>query len=212
MFQESKESYGTIIINGEESLFYKITENNDNLINKLSVHIARDHNKGGQSSGRFMRIHEADVKEYVKQIVERTIKYFTNDGLPTIQELIIIGPAIQKKSMLRNELDSTCLNRIPINVLTSDGTIETSLLQVHNMIMKIDWQNENQIQEEFEELLRTNPDRLIFGDEIDIAIEEYRIKQLYIDSKQNNNYDIKVIIVNKQWINEYGGRVGITWY
>lgn len=221
LYQDIENNYGCLIISGEESKFYKLSLSEENFIGNLTVKLSRDHNKGGQSSNRFARLHDQDIESYINKVYDKCLKYYSFEGQPTIESLSIVGPG-NKKKLLANKLKSSCLSNIIKSPLTSDGNVELSLSLARQQICNINKIKEKEIQDEFKEYLRLDSDRLEFGDKNVIkSLKEGMIQKLYIhlSAKEayseligNNLQPDQIIDVCDDWIIDYGYVVGLKWY
>lgn len=91
---------GYIVVNGNGLLL--AIRNNDKIeiLTQYSVKLPNNHNKGGSSSGRFLRTRQQKVQAYLSKINESIIEYFTINGNPIVSCIIIGGFSEIKKKLL----------------------------------------------------------------------------------------------------------------
>ena len=95
--------YGAVFITGTGCIFYEISGTATNLLEKFKVKLPNEHSRGGQSQNRISHLRDEAIHNYITKCVERTNKYYIENGLPSIKKLIIAGPA-EKKILLQNRL------------------------------------------------------------------------------------------------------------
>ena len=212
---------GCVIITGESSHFYTFSAEDEKLLGKINVKVARRHNKGGQSSVRFSRLRDQDIEAYITKVYEKCVLYFTQQGSPSVQSLLIIGPA-EKKHMLYERLKASSLRSAIKKPITSDGDVESSLVKARAGLVDMDWETERAVKTEFDDYLRQNPDRLIFGEgNVLMGLEEDMVQKIYLSTSKYTEHKSllkryvnseQLSIVNDSWIEDYCSIIGLRWY
>lgn len=158
---EDDDVYGVVFITGKMYSIYKIYKSYNHLsykkISENKVDLPRKHNKGGQSSVRFGRLHDEKELAYIKKVSEIVIRVFAD-----IKQLIIAGPS-EKKNLLRNsDLIIKYFDKIVSTVITpkiTTNNINEILCKISNNLDNDD----DKIIKRIEELLFLADDKLVFS-------------------------------------------------
>lgn len=214
LFEESKAEYGVVIVKGEEALLYTVgTHLQPTFLKRLRKSIPNNHRRGGQSQARIGRLRDEAIHNYLMMIVEAINTYYVEEGIPVIKHLILSGPAF-KKEMLRDKLRLD----IPITLLTAqniDEVIEDHAEDILNEESKKE--AKDHISDIFE-LIRIDPDKLVFGVDVEKAYTNNQLEKLYVydisswKKKIKKDSKTKVIEVCHHVLQSYGGSIGIRWY
>lgn len=200
LYEQEDENIGLILVNGDEAVYYSCSLTNQKKIDSITGNLPNGHRKGGQSAPRFQRLYDQALKAYNKRIVEKALFHFCKNGNPTIETLVLSGNGV--RIVLLKELFQEVESRFRIQTF-SYCTLEEVVENV-NFTTEIE-------HKELEELLRTKPDLLVFGSEI----EEFynNVKNVYVFESSNDKKEIT--FRNREsidWLKQFGGRVGVLYY
>ena len=94
------------MISAREILFYMVNDIEIRLIRKESLDLPTDHNKGGQSSGRFGRIHANKRHRHHLLIAEWLLEEYYNSENNSLRVLglIVGGPADTKTHVIQTDI------------------------------------------------------------------------------------------------------------
>lgn len=154
-----KAYHALVLISGKEVRYYKVAENETVCLKTQKVELPNRHHKGGQSSVRFARLTEEKRGVFVSKVVEEITQRFSKQGRCTVETLILAGPG-ELKEKVAKELTLFQIKLIDTPEI-QDNTIHEVLKQCD--FNKMDDREEKKALEEFHDLLRQNPDRLVFG-------------------------------------------------
>lgn len=113
----SDEKYGFIIIDGNGTLFGRLSGSNKEIIQQLAVELPKKHGRGGQSAMRFARLRLEKRHNYLVKIAELSVKHFITDDKINVSALIVAGSAEFKQQLTTKDfLDPRLQNKI-ISVL-----------------------------------------------------------------------------------------------
>ena len=113
----SDEKYGFIIIDGNGTLFGRLTGSNKEIIQQLSVELPKKHGRGGQSAMRFARLRLEKRHNYLVKIAELSVKHFITDDKINVSALIVAGSAEFKQQLTSKDLLDPRLQNKIISVL-----------------------------------------------------------------------------------------------
>ena len=219
LFQEKILEHGMIICKGEEAGFYLFSLSEEKAVSKpIQTKISNRTRRGGQSQNRYMRLNDEEVDNFIKKIHEKARTIFTRDGYPLLKSLIIVGPGEKKTKLHRKLMEDPAFKNILKSPMTTNGEYYECLDKARESLSLFSNGEEKKIREQFETILRTNPDILVFGkDEIDKLARDGLIKELYTRSEESpfptkTLQNIKITKVNTSWINDYEGLIGVKWY
>lgn len=110
---EDNETYGFAIVDGTGALFATVKGHLKTVIGKFEVDLPKKHNKGGQSSVRFARLHDEAVAVYIKKVAELMNRLFLTDERVNVSSIIIAGCGSKKDSVRTSaDLDKRIAGRI----------------------------------------------------------------------------------------------------
>lgn len=185
---------GVIITSGERTEYYLCSESREYSLKRvLTNDPPKGHKKGGQSAPRFQRLYEEAMKAYNTRIVENANQVFQKDGKFAIEFLIISGNGLRPKALKEYfDIKTLTLNHEKIkDVLESEEIYSTS--EEHLELL---------------DLIRENPDILLFGREVD---ENYdSVKTIY----SLESGDKTVVFKNQKsrdWLSQFG-KIGVKYY
>lgn len=221
--------YGIILICGKEYLFYNVYCSDLNkdikLLFRHEIHQYTKHNKGGYSSARFERIWNNNHHNYVSQISENIVNYYTNNTKCTVNGFLIGGPANMKNEVVQSPLYQQYFKQIPLLVVDTINIYNESLMYLINNKLCILNNNLNitqqkYIETEINELLELSSDLLLFG--INECIDAYNnkvLKKIYISQQLYNKlsntfiyHHTEIIITNLKMLKLYGDIIGIKFF
>ena len=220
---------GIVFVSGKMYAFYKIIKSGNHLdIKKLmanDVDLPKGHNKGGQSSVRFSRLHDEAHNNYITKLSELVIKCFmsNNNTEYLIDKLIIAGPSKKKHKLAENELIHQFFKN-KIELITTSNLNEDTIYQVINSSTSIfdSEQNKQELKiiEEIQDIITLNPDKLVFGiEEIGESYSNFELEKIIISEQdlklltlQENNVT-QIIKISDDKLDKLGfNMIGIKWY
>ena len=113
----SDEKYGFIIIDGNGTLFGRLSGSNKEILQQLSVELPKKHGRGGQSAMRFARLRLEKRHNYLVKIAELSVKHFITDDKINVSALIVAGSAEFKQQLTSKDLLDPRLQNKIISVL-----------------------------------------------------------------------------------------------
>lgn len=208
LFEDGKKKYGVIILQGDSAELFMYDEyKRSERLTIVKARIAKSHKRGGQSQRRIARLHDEQVHNYLTFVEEAIQKYYVKDGVTQIRQLILSGPG-QKKEQLKDRLNLNC--EIALQNYSNIMDIENRFEEI---ISSQERKFENLEISEIKNILELNPDRLVFGNEVDSALKKGELQKLWIDTDiLLENKKTKIIVTNHPFIQDYGGKIGLKWY
>ena len=86
-------SFGFIIMDGNGSLFGKLSGNAREVMHKFTVDLPKKHGRGGQSALRFARLRMEKRHNYVRKVAEESVRMFITNDKCNVSGLILAGSA-----------------------------------------------------------------------------------------------------------------------
>lgn len=219
---------GIVFVDGESYAFYMVYKSGDHMESKKilsdEVDLAKRHRKGGQSQLRFSRLRDQSEQHYISKLSELVIKTFMTDNNTKylIERLVIAGPSKKKVLLAENELVNQFFHdKIELVTTTNlnDQTIYDIINSTRNIFNNQQMDIETKLMEKIQDLIQTNPDLLVFGqDEIIEAYCNHELQQLIINESNNelelNENDVcQIIKLSTNKLDVIGLQyVGIKWY
>lgn len=206
LFEEKEEKHGVIIISGSEGAVYSLNSHLSYQTHiSLKNRIPCKHRRGGQSANRIARLHDELVHNYLTIIIGYMDRFFKTDGVSNIKSLIISGPGPKKE-----ELSKRLSLDIPVRFYNEEGIDDLIYKKGKELLGEDTGEEEIQV---IRELLRTDPDRLVFGDEIKYEYESNRLEKLWCITKPSYLTEKKtsIVIVNNPFLADYMGVIGLRW-
>lgn len=222
--------YGIALLSGKEFRCYTVNISGAHVDFKLiasdTEHLQKKQKKGGQSAPRFERIRQEKELHYVKKMTDVLVKSYmhNNHTKCIIEKLIIAGPADLKKDVVDSDLFqqyfSTKLVKVLSSTEISDNTIYDIYNQCSDIFINSQQKNSDESMEEIYELLRTNCDKLIFGQsEVMTNLQNKTLCKLLIDEDINDSVkatldtlsykNLQIFEIEHDKIKEYGSMIGI---
>lgn len=228
---EDHDQNGIIMIRGELTEYYTYKFGTITKINSYAISRQKNHGRGGQSSGRFSRIRENQIDEYVKTIIEKIITYYydSDNNVTKIKKLIICGIGDIKNQVIKNENFPIQLKNILAKIINISNTNITNLIDdFHNTF---DTNNINDLQtiDYIFDTIQNDSQKIIFGNDYIFRALNYNLVKtliIHIDIKnkltqellniiENNNCEVITITNNtnkcKLFLDQYNGFIGISY-
>ena len=222
---KQSEQCGLIYINGDEYIIYTIDMTNSeggwNQLERKTVKLPNDHNKGGQSAQRFDRKHKEAIHHYLEMASEALKKYFEHSTIP-----IVIAGVSMKKNQLFDHIPKYLQHRI-IGTVTMLKTIEESKKTdiVKDLFLKEKQHQEEKLLKYFTQELDTGSNKAVYGKKhISKLMCKGLMKTIYLHpvsitpflkniAKKNGCtlIPIKYSSIAQKLLLEFG-IVGLTWY
>lgn len=223
--------FGIVVVTGEETKCYQLIKSGShlsyNLITKKTGHLQKRQKKGGQSAQRIGRIRQEIEDAYVKEITQKIVECFVEDGVATIPGIILAGPAHLKRSVAEDPQFQQYFNLLKVvpTDKVDDATIYKISEQCYDVICSEEQKEDLQLVNRIEEMVALADDKLIFGyDEAIDNLSMCMLETVVISSKvermdellgvsANGTSSCKIKIVDEYLMNKLGvDIVGIRWY
>lgn len=219
------DTYGIIIIGGEEIKLYSICGTEIKNLNKDKVRISKNQRKGGQSAQRFGRIRDNEIQQYISKCSDMTKEYYLENDIPIVKGIIIAGIADKKDKLF--DILHPKLKKIANLITISEKDDIISIIDKCKQIFET---NEYELKEldEFFDNFNRDTGMAIYGIEYVLeALNIYKLQKLLVHEQYDNKDELKIMCdnVNCQYIEipninnnsdqllkGYGGIVGISWY
>lgn len=225
MYSENLKRIGVCLLSGKEYRFYTINitlVGYETILLKTSYERQmKGHNKGGSSSARFGRIKQNDHHRYVKEVADEIIKYYMKDNntIYLVDELVIAGPTDLKKEIIETDIINRYFKDRVLKTVNTDVIDDTTITKIIESTPEIAKSNSVKYEKELNEILRIQPDLLVFTKEqIKTEIEIGSLKKVFIKTDMMKEFDeyrndkCKFIPISTDFLNIYGGIIGIKWY
>lgn len=226
---ESYETFGIILLSGDESRLYTVNGENYKLLFAMRYNCPNKQSHGGWSQQRFDRLRLEKINEYYKKVLEK-IKFYYIDKItdqPNIKGLIFAGPAQTKFKIANHEMFDYRLKKMILGIETTfeinDYTIHEIIKKSSNLLTFEDPIIKNTI-EKFSAAIRNDNGLAVYGsNEVKKCLENNLLQYLIIAQsyfdKNNEKFDdickkngCQIIITGSSLIENYGGLAGLTWY
>jgi peptide subunit release factor 1 (eRF1) len=211
----SYEKYGILLILGQEYQIWTLEGTTLTKLVNVSKTLPNHHCRGGFSQNRLERLRQEAVDIYMKSINEKLEKVFLDsEYILTIKGLIIIGTG-EKKTQIKSYLSQKFEESL-LGILTG---LQVELSPCLELINKDSLEKNKNEWNDVEYFLRTNPDLLSYGMELEKDLKDCLIKTLFvcqINSSKVEKIDVHKIIIPTydpiyQQLEGYGGYIGIKW-
>jgi hypothetical protein len=208
LYREADHSYGVAMVFGEDAEFYTFDDKcRYKYLGKVHHSIGNNHHRGGQSQNRLARLRTEQVHRFLSKVEESIKKYYTKEGVTTINHLVISGSGM-KKEHVKDRLEWL---KCSISVYTELDF--SGICQKFGEIIGLD-QKEIEMKEidKIQEYLRVNPDLLVFG-EANIRQSSERLQKLWCKDKRKWELcKAEVIQLNGVFLDQFGGCLGLSWF
>ena len=97
-------SFGFIVMDGNGSLFGKLSGNAREVMHKFSVDLPKKHGRGGQSALRFARLRMEKRHNYVRKVAEESARMFITNDKCNVSGLILAGSADFKTELSQTDM------------------------------------------------------------------------------------------------------------
>lgn len=200
--------YGVLLLTGQKYKFYELEGSHLNIIYHKEVKLPNNHCRGGYSQNRLERLRQEAIHIYLKHLTEDLESKMSN-----IIGLIIVGNG-EKKDQIRNYLNPE-YQELLIGTITG---LDVDIDQCLGLIHQDEIRKNKKIWDKIEELIRVNPDKLSFGNELRNDVEEGIIKGIVKKSDLDFELDrnLKVIDIPNydpfyHWLSDFDGVIGIKY-
>jgi len=177
---------------------------------KVDTNLATNTRRGGSSAARYGRIRDEQRHNYRKKLVDACVSYLQN-----VEGIVFAGNAelpSEIKEMVENDkrISVPILGLLKVsNEMSFDEIVERSM----ELIQTDDIVNEKTVITDIEDLIRRDPDMLVFGrDTIGRCVEEGLIHYVVVNDEEFP-FDVeKRVIVHSTFLNPYSGVIGVLYY
>jgi len=182
---EANEIYGFIIMDGNGCMFATLSGDNKTVLQEFTVTLPNKHNKGGQSSVRFERLHMVKSKNYLTKCSELCTNHFidTKTNLPNISGIILAGHA-EFKSELVSVIDERLKTRVKgiLDIAYGSQNGFNQAIELSKDILKnVEFVKEKELLHTFFSLISMNTQRYVYGIKDTIcALESGAIETLIV--------------------------------
>jgi len=207
---------GVVFTDGNVCVWFEHKNNDLKKIGSTNVHLQNQFKNGGQSQNRLSRNRDIQREQQLTSLAEKTITHFYNkeNSKQRVKYVLFCGPAEFKIELSEHKLIQGFLKNI--HLITMGTNLDLELL--NNSIEKIDDPQDKINVAEIKRLIALADSKLVFGEDIQKGLSMYQIKTLYIhkDSEFLNDieleYEVTIIKISSDMINEYGGAIGVKYY
>jgi peptide subunit release factor 1 (eRF1) len=209
---ESKETYLHVIATSENVRVIKVSGTLIQCLFKMKTDLATDTRRGGQSAHRLERIRK-EKKNLWKQKIMEKCEHIECTGI-IISGNGNIPKTLCKEMKSNNKITSPILG---FQIIDTKYPLQNIIKKADTIINKKDVMKENDIVKKVKELMRVNPDILVFGEEeILSANEDYLLKYILINDESLLNVktlNCKVVFINfSDFLNDFNGHIGVRYY
>jgi len=97
-------SFGFIVMDGNGTLFGRLSGNTREILHKFSVDLPKKHGRGGQSALRFARLRMEKRHNYVRKVAEESARIFIHDDKCNVSGLVMAGSADFKVELSQSDM------------------------------------------------------------------------------------------------------------
>jgi peptide chain release factor subunit 1 len=216
LFKKHK-TYGYLVLISDTFYLGKVEGTKQMIVYKFSTEFSTNTRRGGQSSNRFARLRDEQKHNYKIKILETCERYFKN-----VDGIIIAGnadlPREINEALISAKIYPPILGILKTASSNFDEIIENSI----SFIKDDEIVKEQAIISEVTEILRKEPDLLVFGEKNLIEADKNFLLRYAVLERDNSysgkysnlkleNTPVKKIHFSK-FLRDYGGSVGILYY
>lgn len=117
MLQDDK-IYGLIVVDGNGTVFGKITSNSSEIVHKITVDLPKKMSKGGQSAGRFGRLRLEKRQNYLTKVAEKAVQIYISNDTPNVTGIILAGSSNFKYDLEKYQKFDQRLKKIIVHIVT----------------------------------------------------------------------------------------------
>lgn len=184
--------YGVALISGEQFRFYLVTITGKHQEIKLlktdEIQLQKRQRKGGQSAVRIDRIRELKELHYLRRISEEMVETYLeeNKTQTEIESLVVAGPGEMKDKVLqepsfRQFLYPRLVRVLPSEEIREHSTIVEVVSKCRDLFLSSESRSAKTGLLEIRELVRSDPDRLVFGKrEVREGLENRELEKIWI--------------------------------
>eukprot|EP00039_Didymoeca_costata_P022946 m.5678 g.5678 ORF g.5678 m.5678 type:complete len:440 (-) comp3357_c0_seq1:158-1477(-) len=97
-------SFGFIVMDGNGSLFGKLSGNTREVMHKFTVDLPKKHGRGGQSALRFARLRMEKRHNYVRKVAEEAVRMFITNDKCNVAGIVMAGSADFKTELSQSDM------------------------------------------------------------------------------------------------------------
>lgn len=188
MYKEDT-TYNCVLVSGKIVLIYDIVMSGSfiqhKLIYKKDADIGNKTRRGGQSQNRYQRNYEIDYNAYIKNVAEKMNTFIKDPKL-----LIIGGPSNIKSDLVSNQTFIKYFSDCEKKIVTTDNIDDTT---INKIVSETDFSKNSEkvnIQiKRYISLTETDPDRLVFGDEILKNLNDCMLESIILPKDKSDRYE-----------------------
>lgn len=206
---------GIIYTDGNYCNWYALKNKDLKKISSKTVILQNQFAGGGQSQNRLARLRDIQREQNITALAERTVELFYDkkENCQKMVNIVFCGPAEFKTELSEYKLIKQFFTNV--HVVTMADMNYDLLLET---IEKFDDPTERMIVDTILYMIETADSKLVFGNDIQPAIESCELKTLYIHKNNDYwgnyepNYKLEIIKISSDVINTYGGVLGVKFY
>ena len=144
-------------------------------------------------------------------VEDAIIEAYTQKGVTTIRKLILSGPG-SKKEQVRDRVRRKLGVPIELLNLESFSDVCVHFQDIHNREEKVD---AKKVSQEILEYIRTNPERLAFGNEVKPALKRGLLQKVWVQDKdpfEDAPDKTQIIRVPGHFLDDFGQVIGLRWF
>lgn len=200
-----------LVVTSKQAYLAKAQGSERHILFNMNTNLPTDTRRGGQSTNRLARIRKEKRHVYQTKIVAACEHFLRGPST-----LIVAGNTQLPREILERLRQSTRLSHVTLlgyhkisEVLSLNQIIDQSL----GLIQDKKIQTEAKIISELRDLIRQDPDLLVFG-RTEVQEAQYQLRYLVLqDSVQDLDLDIECRRLKySTFLESYGGMIGVRYY
>lgn len=183
---EVDEVFGLLVMDRKEATIGLLEGKRIEVLQKMTSGVPSKVRAGGQSSQRFHRITEGLTKEFYKRIAEEMKKIFFE--MPKLKGILVGGPIPTKDEFFEGDYLATKLREKVIGIIDVGDSDESGLKELvsksHEILASQEMLKEKKLLDKFFEMLGSNPDMALLGEENNKQALQYGAVDTLLLSKE----------------------------
>ena len=198
--EATEQTFGIAFINGRTSEFYLVSDLQVRLLGIITTTTMNHHRRGGSSSARIARLRENKIDHNVAYIADEVEKHFNKIPL-------LVGGCAEIRLQVVPELNCVVIDSF---AWQGSGVASAQEFWAAKREIAFDWmrKQEQKLLEPLWKIMNTEPDLLLYGQEIDDSVCE----KIYYNANLYNQTTKSAKLVACYHIDSldcFGGRIGV---